>query len=494
MRRRYSARQLIGLLSGIPIFLTILFIPISAELSAEAQKVLAIAFLMALWWITEALPIPSTALIPLILFPLLKVLPAAKTAVSYADKNIFLFMGGFFIAMTMQKWNLHKRIALYIIFLIGGAKRQIILGFMIASALLSMWISNTATTMMMLPIALAVSLHFEDKTQKNDNFSIALMLGIAYAASVGGVGTLIGTPPNLVFASQLKLLFPEKPDVEFLQWLKIGLPFVLIFLPIIWVILTFLVYPVKNTGITSEKDSIRLQLKDLGAISKGERYTLVIFIITALLWIFRADISMGKVTIPGWESLLGVKGYVHDSTVAIFSAILLFSIPVNLKEGVFLLDWDWAKRIPWGILILFGGGIALAEGFRITGLARWIGSGLEFFGSLPQPLVILIISLMMTFLTELTSNTATSVIFMPIMAAAAIGLSAPPELFMIPAVISASCAFMLPVATPPNAIVFGSGFLRVPQMAKAGIILNLVGAVLITLLVYFVVKPVFSLN
>ena len=495
-----TIRNKIGFWLALPIFILILLLPFPESLSSQGQRTLAVAILMAWWWITEAIPIPATALIPIVAFPLLKILPIEKVVSSYGDSNIYLFMGGFLIAITMQRWELHRRIALQIIRIIGISPRRIILGFMVATALLSMWISNTATTMMMYPIGLAIILHINELLLKekhvegeNGNFETVLMLGIAYSASIGGIGTLIGTPPNIVFAAAIKSIFPNAPEIGFLKWTMVGFPLVVMFIPLTWIILTRIVLPVKIKSVPGGKEVIASQLKELGPMKKAEKYTLIIFILTAIGWIFRQNIDFGFFTIPGWSNLLGLQDYVNDATVAICSAVLLFLIPVDFKKKEFLLNWDWAIRIPWGILILFGGGIALAGAFKSSGLAAWIGSNLDLFSHVPFLVMIMITCFMLTFLTEVTSNTATATIFMPILAATALAMKIHPFLLMIPATISASCAFMLPVATPPNAIIFGSGAVTIPQMAKAGFALNFVGIILVTIITYLIAIPVFGI-
>ena len=494
-------RQKTGLLTGVPLFLLVLFLPLSKTLDPLAHRTLAVAILMAWWWITEAIPIPATALIPVLAFPILKVLPLKEVVPSYGDSNIFLFLGGFFLAMAIQKWNLHRRIALHIIRIVGSGPHKIILGFMVATAFLSMWISNTATTMMMFPIGMAVIVQISGLLENNKNlnqknlnaFQVALMLGIAYAASIGGIGTKIGTPPNIVFAGAVRTLFPGSPEISFLQWMGVGFPLVLIFLPITWLLLTRILQPVKLPKLDNSENIIENELIKLGKIKTGERLVLTIFILTAMAWIFRKNIELGAFAIPGWSNLLGIEKYVTDATVAVGSAILLFSIPVNLKKREFLLDWEWAAKIPWGILLLFGGGIALANGFKCSGLADWIGGHLELLSNMPLIIMIMITCFLLTFLTELTSNTATSAIFMPILAMTAMAMNIHPYLLMIPATISASCAFMLPVATPPNAIIFGSGCVTIPQMAKNGVLLNFIGIIIVTIITYLIAIPLFGI-
>jgi sodium-dependent dicarboxylate transporter 2/3/5 len=448
---------------------------------------------MAVWWITEALPIFATALIPLVAFPLLRVTTAGELSSAYMDNNIVLFMGGFFLATAIRKWKLHRRIALGIIGFIGGRLSRLVLGFMFATAFLSMWVSNTATAIMMLPIATAVVNHLKRSgLSGGSRFPVVLFLGIAYGASVGGIATLIGTPPNIVFVAQFAALFPEREAVGFGQWMAMGVPFSLVFLLLIWLFLTR-VYTRLEGKVEGAGRIIQRERDRLGAISRGEAMVAVVFVLTALGWIFRRDISLGSVTIPGWASFLGVENHVHDATVAIVATLVLFSVPVNFRKREFLLDWESAVRIPWGILLLFGGGIALARGFQETGLAVWAGDSLGALHGVPLPLLVLAICLVVTFMTELTSNTATSSIFMPILAGTAATLGVAPEFLMIPATLSASCAFMLPVATPPNAIIFGSDFVTIRDMAKAGLWLNLIGAVLVTVMMFTLGRLVFGI-
>jgi sodium-dependent dicarboxylate transporter 2/3/5 len=381
-------RQKTGLFLGIALFVVLMAMPSIGGLSSQAKNMAAVAVLMATWWITEAIPIPATALLPIILFPLLGIMGAKDVSMRYADQNIFLFMGGFFIAMAMQRWDLHKRIALYIVKFLGTSPRRIVLGFMIATAFLSMWISNTATTMMMFPIGLAVIYHAAnmlereksgiDTTPGRFNFGLALMLGIAYAASIGGIATLVGTPPNIVFAGIVKSMFPKAPEIGFLDWFKIGLPLVVVFLPVTWLYLTRIAVPPRIKNIPSGKEIIERDLEELGAVKLGEKLTLAVFLLVALAWIFRRNIDLGIFVLPGWSNMLGISEYVHDSTVAVFGAILLFLLSVDFKKRVFVLNWEWALRIPWGIILLFGGGFALAAGFQTSGLAQWIGGGSHF--------------------------------------------------------------------------------------------------------------------
>jgi len=493
-----------GLILGFVVFFAfLLFIP-EESMPSSANKMAACALLMAIWWITEALPIPVTSVVPIALFPLLNIMPTSQVTINYGHHLIFLFLGGFIIALTIERWNLHKRIALKIIHLIGVNQRKIVLGFMLATAFLSMWISNTATTMMMIPIGLALISQFDNPQseekikQGKNNFALALMLGIAYSASIGGIATIIGTPPNVVFIGILKSNFPAAPEISFMQWMLLALPFSLTFLPLAWFYLIYIAAPVKGDSDEKSKSTIILkELRNLGPMSPAERYTLIIFIITGILWLTRSDINLGAVHFTGWATLLDLQGMVHDSTVAIAMAALTFIIPAGEEhEGKqqFLMEWQWAKRVPWGILLLFGAGFALANGFQVSGLTSWLGEQLKTFQFLPLSLIILIVCAMATFTTEFTSNTAMASTLLPILAGLSIALEINPIILMIPATISCSTAFMLPVATPPNAIVFGSGFLQIRDMVKVGFVMNILGLILIFIFVQLLIEPVFNVD
>ena len=448
----------------------------------------AVTALVACWWITVAVPIPVTSLLPLLLFPIVGVLPIKQVAIPYADANVFLFMGGFIIALGIERWGLHRRIALHIVRVIGTGRRTIVLGFMLASAFLSMWISNTATTMMMLPIGLAVIgalSEFSGQTnpKARANFATALMLGIAYAASVGGVATPIGTPPNISFRGQLARLYPAAPEISFGQWLLLFLPLVCVFLPVVWLVLVRVTCPVGGGRFSTGRDVVRKQLARLGPLRGPEVSMLLVFAATALLWMTRS-IPIGQDVNYGWAALLETwlasadgapyrfhAGFINDATVALGMAILLFILPAGRDEAGRrrnLMNWETALRLPWGILLLFGGGFAVAAGLRGSGLSLWCGqvfAGLDIDNPL---LLVPATCLLMTFLTEITSNTATTEVMLPILAQVGRALGSNPLLLMIPATISASCAFMLPVATPPNAIVFGSGKVEMGRMVRTG--------------------------
>jgi len=473
----YGSAKRFGLVAGAAVFLLMLAIPGPAGLSDEGWSTAAVATLMAIWWMTEALPIPATAILPLVLFPLLGILDAPDASAPYAGELIFLFMGGFFMAVTMEKWGLHKRIALKIMAVVGTSPNRLVLGFMLATAFLSMWISNTATAAMMLPIALAVGEMFRPQdTEGPYEFGIALMLGVAYSASIGGIATLIGTPPNAVLAGAASELLGY--EIGFVQWMGVGLPITIIMLPLTWIVLTRFLYP---AGPLSGDGAAIIdgERRALGIPSKGEKITGVVFALTALAWVMRSEKTIGGLTIPGLQTF---APEIRDSTIAMTAALILFAIPVNWKKGQFTLDWRTAAGIPWGVLVLFGGGLSLARAMDRSGLADWIGSVVGTLEGVSMIVIIGVVATLVVFLTELTSNVATTAMAMPVMAGAAIGLGLEPLQLMTAAALAASMAFMLPVATPPNAIVFGSGYITIPQMSRAGLVLNLCAIVLITTL------------
>jgi len=492
-------RKTAGFWLGIALFLLAALGPTPGGMMPEAKFMAATVMLMGCWWIGESLPLGVTALVPLVAFPMLKIMPYSMVAPNYTNHFVFLLLGGFFIALSMQRWNLHTRIAFWIISLVGTSARRLILGFMIAAAFLSMWISNSATCMMMMPIGLGIVVKTEELRGKNPlpnvvNFGACMMLGIAYASNIGGVGTLIGTFPNLVFAGIFENQFPGAPAITFVEWLKIGLPFTLIFIPLMWIYMTRLALPTKGQVLENAEAVIRTEMEKLGKMKRGEAMILVVFVAAALLWIFRSDINLGSLTIRGWAGLLGVDEYVHDSTVAMAMGILCFILPVDMKRNVYLLDWKHARQAPWGILLLFGGGFAIAAGFQESGLTEWVGAQLTVFQNVPVPVLVAVIALMMTFLTEVTSNTASTQMLLPILVATAGALNIHPLLLMLPATIAASCAFMLPIGTPPNAIVFASGRIGLVRMAKTGFLLNLITVVFITAFIYFWIVPVWGIS
>ncbi|MQA91349.1 MAG: DASS family sodium-coupled anion symporter [Gemmatimonas sp.] len=468
--------QWAGLLGGGIAFLIMLILPAPEGLPPEGWRMAAVGVLMAIWWMTEAIHISATALLPLVLFPMLGILTMSSAAEPYANELIFLFMGGFFIAFAMERWALHRRLALAIVSAVGTSPRRLVLGFMLATAFLSMWISNTAATAMMLPIGLALGEMFRPADQEGPfEFGIALMLGTAYAASIGGAATLIGTPPNAVMAGAASEMLGIQ--IGFVEWMRVGVPVAAIMLPIAWLLLVGILYPPGKLAGNAEA-LLEDERRNMGPASRGEKVVAVVFTLTALAWIFREPKPLGSFTLPGIESFLP---FVTDATIAIAGALALFLIPVHRKTGVFALDWPTARRIPWGVLLLFGGGLSLARGMDQSGLATWIGTGVGALGAVPAVIILVTIAALFIFLTEMTSNTATSTMAMPIMAGVAVGLGIAPLTLMAVAALSASMAFMLPVATPPNAIVFGSGYLSIPQMVKAGFWMNIIAVVLITL-------------
>ena len=454
----------------------------------------AIAIWMAFWWITEAVPLAVTALLPIVLYPTLGVMSGKDVAPIYFNHIIFLFIGGFLVALAMRKWNLHRRIALKILMVFGTKPRNILLGFIIATAFLSMWISNTATTMMMVPIALSIVYKLEEMFEGKSihKFSIGIFLGIAHAATIGGVSTLVGTPPNLSFVRILTILFPNAQEISFATWMIYALPLSIVFIFILWLILSFIY--TRNSDLVIEPSVFRQQYKELGKISFEEKIVLIDFILLAVLWISRANIDIGNFTIPGWSQLFSNPSYFNDGTVAIAMALILFLIPSINEKGKRILDWDIAAKLPWNIVILFGGGFALASGFKESGLANFLGQQMQGFGIFHPIIIVIAICLFVTFLTELTSNTATAEMLLPIIGGLAIAIKINPLFLMIPATISCSFAFMLPVATPPNAIIFGTNRVKISEMAKTGVWLNVIGAILITISIYVVGKAVFGID
>jgi sodium-dependent dicarboxylate transporter 2/3/5 len=490
-----SLKQTIGLFAG-PIFsISILILLDLDSANPLVTRTAAVAALMAIWWITEAVPIPATALLPIALFPLLGIMDGKSVAGTYFNHIIFLFIGGFIMALAMQKWNLHRRIALRTILLIGASPRRIVFGFMAATAFLSMWISNTATTMMMVPIALAVIIKLKETAaaDKVSRFAVGLLISIAYAASIGGIATLIGTPPNLSFTRIYSIYFPNAPEITFAGWFMFGLPCSIIFLAIAWLLITAFFVP-RGMSRIADVGLFKDEHRSLGKMTREEKIVLLLFTCLALLWLFRKDIGAGAFTIPGWSTLLPVPGYIDDGTIAITIALLLFVIPAKTKGKGRLMDWKTASKLHWGIVILFGGGFALASGFKESGLSVWVAEQLNGLGGISPIFLVVSVCSMLTFLTELTSNTATTEMVLPLLGSLSMAIKVHPLLLMIPATLSASCAFMLPVATPPNAIVFGSGEIKMGDMIRIGIIMNLIGVVLITLLTFLLGTVVFDID
>lgn len=428
----------------------------------------AVAVWMAIWWMTEAIPIYATALIPLGLLPLLGATSMKAAAAPYGHELIFLFMGGFILALALQRWSLDRRISLLVLKRVGDRPHAVVGAFMLVTAGLSMWVSNTATSMMMLPIALGVI----ETSRRDPGFETSLLLGIAYAASIGGIGTLVGTPPNLFLASYAS--DDLGIEIGFARWMAIGVPLTGIFLPIAWLLLTRVLHPIRVRRIEGARRHASEALAELGPMTRAEWSVLVVFATTATLWITRP--------------LLPVPG-LSDPGIAILAALSLFLIPVDRRAGVFVMSWETAVTLPWGILVLFGGGLSLAAAIRVNGVGELLGASVAGFAGLPPILLVAAVVTLVIFLTEITSNTATAATLVPIFAGLAPGLGIDPLLLIVPAAVAASCAFMLPVATPPNAVVFGSGRVTLPQMARTGLWLNGIGILLITGLCYALVIP-----
>ncbi|MDB2544639.1 DASS family sodium-coupled anion symporter [Woeseiaceae bacterium] len=465
--------QLIGLFLGPIIAIAMMLTQPPEELSIQAWRVAAMGVLMAIWWATEAIPIAITALLPLVFFPLLGIASIQDTASPFANKVIYLFLGGFIVAFAMQRWNLHRRIALTILQYVGGNGRSLVGGFMIVSALLSMWVMNTSTTMMLLPIAISVITviqssvkHLNDK-QKQD-FQYAMLLGVAYASSIGGMSTLVGTAPNAMLAAFM--LETYDTELSFSKWMLVGIPLSAVMAPLAWLSLTRWVFKVDFNTNNTGKSALKKMKDELGPITKPEIRVGIIFLFLAAAWISRPLLT----SIPGLSAL-------DDSSIAMAGAIALFIMPSGDKNDPLLLRWVYLEKLPWSILLLFGGGLSLASAVSNSGLAGWLGSNLSAVGNLPVTLLIVLIAVMIIFLTELTSNIATTATFLPVIGAIALEMGVNPIMLAAPVTLAASCAFMLPVATPPNAIVFGSGLLSIPKMIRAGFALNLIGIVIVSI-------------
>jgi sodium-dependent dicarboxylate transporter 2/3/5 len=482
----YTQAQRIGLLLGPTLFILTLLAFAPAGLSFEARAVLATTLWVATWWITEAIPIPATSLLPIVLLPITGALSNATVTSAYGDDIIFLFLGGFFIATAMEKWHLHRRIALAIIAFVGTSTQRILLGFMLATAFLSMWVSNTAAVMMMIPMALAITAQVADALRGTPEasdipvFEKALIFGVGYAGTIGGMGTLIGTPPNIILAAQARELFDV--EISFADWMLVGVPVVVTLLAATWLYLGRIAFPMRISGIPGGKALIASERAKLGRIGFEERLVAVVFTAAAFLWITRAFL---------WS---GLVPELRDGMIAIAAAVTLFVVPCAGGKGGRILEWKDSKDIPWGILLLFGGGLAIAAGFRETGLSSWLGSQLTVLEGMNLVVIIASATLLILFLTEITSNTATATMILPVVASLALALEIHPFALMIPCAMAANCAFMLPVGTPPNAIIFASGKLTILEMARAGFIVNLLAAALIVAAVYYLVPPVFDIQ
>ncbi len=471
-----STSQKVGLILGPILCAVMLLTDPPSGLSAAGWSVAAVGVWMAIWWATEALNIAVTALLPIVLFPLFGIADIQSTVVPYSSKVIYLFLGGFIIAFAMQRWNLHRRIALSVLQHAGGNGRSLVGGFMLASAVISMWVMNTSTTMMLLPIAVSIigvihkTVTGLDDRDKED-FQYSLLLGVAYGSTIGGMATLVGTAPNAMLAQFMQDTY--QTDIGFSDWMLVGLPLSAMMLPLAWIALTRIVFKVNFVTSGEGRAALRQMKTDMGAITTPEKRVAIIFAITALTWMFRKLL----IEVPG-------LGALDDSLIAIAGAIMLFIVPSGDKSDPLLLRWKYAEQLPWGVLVLFGGGLTLAAAVSQTGLAAWLGTSLEAIGTWPLIMIVVLTATLIIFLTELTSNVATTVTFLPVVGAVAIEAGYDPIILAVPVTLAASCAFMLPVATPPNAIVFGSGMLTIPRMARAGLALNLVGIVLVSAVAY----------
>jgi len=486
--------KLFGYIAGTITFVFLLSAGDFDPARPQINTMSAIAALMAILWITEAIPLAATSLIPIIFFPLTGILSTEEIESSYINSIIFLFLGGFLIAIALEEWNLHKRIALKIILLFGGSPSSIIIGFMAAGAFLSMWISNTATALMLLPIGMAVikKLEAEFGDEKTHNFNVNILLAIAYSSSIGGISTLIGTPPNLVMVKTLEVLFPDSPAISFGNWMILALPVSLLMLISVAVLLTKVLYKVDEKMMLGS-EFIKSEYQQLGSFTFEEKAVSTVFFITALLWIFRSNIFLGFTTIPGWSNLLPTSDLINDGTVSITMAFILFLIPSKSGKRA-LLDASSFNKVPWGVILLFGGGFALAKGFTATGLSEFLGLQLTALSSVSPILIIIITATFVTFLTELTSNTALTQMILPIVASVSVAIGLNPLLLMFTATLSASMAFMLPVATPPNTIIFSGGRITILEMARTGFLLNLAGVIIISLCIYFLGNLLFDLE
>jgi sodium-dependent dicarboxylate transporter 2/3/5 len=461
-------------------------------------RMAAVAAWMAAWWVTEAAPIPVTALLPLVLMPLLGLAPVKDVASNYGRSTIFLFLGGFLLALGLESSGVHRRVALFLVHRVGGQPRRLLLGFMLAAGLLSMWISNTATVMVLLPIGLSVLAGAREKgvaEPELKRLGAAVMLSISYAASIGGMATLVGTPPNLSYREQLVRLFPHAPPPSFAQWMMIGTPLAALFLAAGYLVLSRVAFRLGGGALLGSREAVAALRRELGPLRRDEIVAASVFGATALLWITRVEIEFGALRVPGWASLLGRHAtLIDDGVVAVAAAILLFVLPSRDRPGERILEWDRTERLPWGMLLVFGGGFALAAGFQSSGLSLWLGERFTALRGAPPGLLMVLVCLSLTFLTELTSNTATTEMALPILAAAAVATGTDPRYLMIPATFSASCAFMLPVGSPTQTIVFGSGWVPMRDMVRAGIWFNLLGLLLVPLLFTLLARAAMSID
>jgi sodium-dependent dicarboxylate transporter 2/3/5 len=466
------------LLGPLLFLLTLVSEPVFSGMSVNAWLITGLTCWMALWWITEPVPIPVTAMLPIVIVPLISLDTIGNVTAPYAHPLIFLFLGGFMLSIAMERWNLHKRIALLTMLLVGTKPSQQIAGIMLVTAFLSMWMSNTATAVMMLPIGLSVIAMQQEQGINNDNFAKAVLLSIAYAASIGGIATLIGTPPNALLAAYLERSY--QLQLSFSDWMLFGVPLAISLLLVCWLWLTQFHFRLDNLPSVDSRALYRQKLSALGTMHNAEKLVLMVFSLAAFFWVFRGPLS----------NISGIK--LDDTLIAIFAASLLFILPVSLKTGQRILNWEDCQKLPWGVLLLFGGGLTLATQIDNSGLSAYIATQIGQLGSINLVLLIVLVTTVIIFLTEITSNTATAAAFLPLLGPVAVSLDTSAAMLVIPAAVAASCAFMMPVATPPNAIVFASGKLKIIDMVKAGLVLNLAAIVLITLAVLFLARYIFD--
>ncbi len=479
---KYALHHRIGLILGAVVFLVMLALPAPAQMSAPAWKTTALTALMAIWWISEAVPIFVTALLPIVLLPVLDIANIKDATAPYANPIIFLFMGGFFIALAIEAHGLHRRLALWLLSKISPQPTSIVGGFMVVTAFVSMWVSNSATTLMMLPIGQSIVellMQEEENEGLRKSFSASLMLSIAYSASIGGLGTLVGTPPNVLFAGFMNETY--KVEIGFMQWAMLGVPVVVLSLPLAWLVMTRFAFALPSSPLRASRQAIALQLQALGPMTRGEKLVAAVFALTAFLWIFEPLLSS-----------LFPQAKLSDTGIAIFGAVLLFLLPVDLKAGRFVLEINQAKKLPYDVLILFGGGISLAQAIQKSGLATFFSQSFSHLSDFSLLLMMCLIALAAIFATELISNTALAATMFPIIAPVALAMGENPIFLLLPAALGVSCAFMFPVGTPPNAIVYASGYINMPQMARAGLWLNALFTVLIAFLVFFLAPLVFE--
>jgi sodium-dependent dicarboxylate transporter 2/3/5 len=478
----YGFRQYLGLALGLSGFCLLLLLPPPDGMSENGMRVAAVALLMAVWWICEPIPVYATAFLPIVLFPFLNVMDVRAAAAPYANPTIFLFMGGFMIALAMQRWGLHKRIALKILSWTGTGPQQLVAGVIGATVFISMWINNTSATLMMLPIALSILPLMDAGNQaESKRFKTAIVLAVAYGASIGGLATLIGTAPNALLAAFMQQRYGY--TVSFASWMMVGLPMSLVIASALWFVLCRVLYPMSTAPVPGVAELLKSERDALGPMSRGEQIVAVAFTTAVVLWVLQPIIG---------PMLPGLK--LSDAGIAMAVAVALFIIPINLKQGIFVLNWEWANKMPWALFILFGGGLSLADAAGASGLAEWLGTGTASFTTLPTWVLVIAFVAMIVFLSEIASNTAATATLLPVLAASAVALGENPLLFCIAGAMAASGGFMLPVATPPNAIAFGSGHVNVQQMARAGIRLDLIWITVVVIGALTLLPAVFDIS